>query len=53
MKYVCGSCGYVYDDAKEKVPFEELPNSRRCPVCGAPKMAFKPEAEVRDKAAIA
>ena len=25
MKYICQIFGYVYDDAKEKVPFAELP----------------------------
>lgn len=43
MKYVCQICGYVYDDAKEKVPFEQLPADWRCPLCGAAKTDFKPE----------
>ena len=34
MKYVCQICGYVYDDAKEKVPFAELPDDWKCPLCG-------------------
>lgn len=42
MKYVCQICGYVYDDAKEKVPFEQLPADWKCPLCGATKMDFKP-----------
>ena len=25
MRYVCRICGYVYDEAVEKVPFRELP----------------------------
>ena len=37
MKYICQICGYVYDDAKEKVPFEELPDDWKCPLCGAAK----------------
>jgi rubrerythrin len=37
-------CGYVYDDAKEKVPFESLPTTWKCPLCGAAKSDFKPEA---------
>ena len=41
MKYVCQICGYIYDDAKEKVPFTELPDDWKCPLCGAPKSAFK------------
>ena len=44
MKYICQICGYVYDDAKEKVPFEELPDDWKCPLCGAAKSDFKPEA---------
>ena len=35
MKYICQICGYVYDDAKEKVPFAELPDTWKCPLCGA------------------
>jgi len=42
MQYKCSVCGYVYDDAKEKVPFSELPDSWKCPLCGAPKSAFEP-----------
>jgi len=42
MQYKCSVCGYIYDDAKEKVPFSELPDSWRCPLCGAPKSAFEP-----------
>ena len=41
MKYVCTVCGYVYDDAEQDVPFEELPDSWNCPLCGAPKALFK------------
>lgn len=40
MKYVCSICGYIYDEAKEKIPFSELPESWVCPVCKAPKSAF-------------
>ena len=43
MKYKCQICGYVYDDEKEKVPFAELPDTWKCPLCGAPKSAFAPE----------
>lgn len=44
MRYICMICGYVYDDAKEKVPFESLPATWKCPLCGATKSDFKPEA---------
>lgn len=43
MKYVCQICGYIYDDDKEKVPFNDLPNDWKCPLCGAGKSDFKPE----------
>ena len=49
MKYVCQICGYVYDDAKEKVPFAELPDDWKCPLCGAAKSDFKPEANGNEK----
>lgn len=37
----CTICGYEYDDAKEGVPFEQLPDDWTCPVCNAPKDAFE------------
>lgn len=43
MKYVCQICGYVYDDTKEKIPFDRLPADWKCPLCGAAKTEFKPE----------
>jgi len=44
------SCGYLYDpekgDRKGKIPkgtpFEDLPESWKCPVCGATKKQFRP-----------
>ena len=51
-RYICQICGYVYDDEKESVPFNELPENWKCPLCGAPKAMFKksgdtePEKEV-------
>jgi len=36
-KYVCSVCNYVYDG---DTPFEELPETYVCPICGAPKSAF-------------
>ena len=44
MRYVCPICGYIYDEAVEGVPFESLPDSWSCPLCGAPKLMFEPEA---------
>lgn len=49
MKYICQICGYVYDDAKEKVPFAELPDDWKCPLCGAAKLDFKPEVNGDEK----
>ena len=34
----CSVCGYVYDEAKEGVPFSEL---KECPVCKQPASAFE------------
>ena len=39
-KYRCTICGYIYDDSKEKVKFEDLPDDWKCPACGAPKSLF-------------
>lgn len=38
--WVCNICGYCYDDSKEKVPFEELPDDWVCPLCKHPKSDF-------------
>jgi rubredoxin len=48
-RYQCTVCGYIYDpkkgdpenNVKPKTPFEELPESWVCPVCGAPKSEFE------------
>lgn len=53
MRYVCQICGYVYDDAKEKIPFDQLPADWICPLCGAAKTDFKPEAAQAVKSAAA
>lgn len=34
-KYRCKICGFVYDENKEKINFEELGNDFKCPLCGA------------------
>ena len=43
MRYVCRICGYIYDEVKEKTPFASLPDSWKCPLCGAAKQDFEPE----------
>jgi rubredoxin len=48
--WVCTSCGYVYDPAlgdaehgiKPGIPFEQLPEGWKCPICYAAKEAFDP-----------
>ena len=35
--------------SQEKVPFEELPDDWKCPLCGAAKSDFKPEANGDEK----
>lgn len=42
MKYVCGVCGYIYDESVNNTVFSDLPDSWVCPLCGAPKSVFKP-----------
>ena len=39
-KYRCTVCNYIYDEAKEKLKFSDLPKEWVCPVCGVPKSAF-------------
>ena len=47
-RWECTVCGYVYDPEKGDLdsnmpagtPFEQLPESWVCPVCGAPKSQF-------------
>ena len=49
MRYVCQICGYVYDDEKEKIPFNELNDDFKCPLCGALKSDFKAEEQLGQK----
>ena len=48
-KYVCGVCGYIYDEA-EGIPddgiapgtkWADLPEDWVCPLCGAAKSEFE------------
>jgi len=49
-KYRCTVCGYVYDPAKGDpesgvapgTPFEQIPDTWSCPICGAKKSEFEP-----------
>ena len=49
MKYVCGLCGYVYDEESsplelvlpEGTSFLDLPDDWVCPLCGAGREEFE------------
>lgn len=50
-KYKCSICGYIYDEEKEGVKWEDLPDDWKCPWCGNPKKVFKKlKEEVSEKA---
>ncbi len=51
-KWICGICGYVYDEEKEGKAFAGLPDGWVCPLCGADKSQFAPEKK-EEKAAAA
>jgi rubredoxin len=48
-KYQCAICGHIYDPAEGDptqnvppgTPFEEIPESWSCPICGAEKSQFR------------
>ena len=40
-KYKCIICGHIYDEEKEGVKFEDLPEDWKCPMCFMPKNMFK------------
>ena len=44
-KYRCVVCGYIYDEAVEKIKFKDLTDDWTCPLCGATKKDF---VEVKD-----
>ena len=50
-KWICGICGYIYDEEKEGIPFDALPEKWVCPLCGADKSAFSPQAQAPVKTA--
>lgn len=57
MKYICDTCGAVYDevlgDPKRRVPagtaFADLPGHYTCPLCGADKESFLPVGQTASK----
>ena len=40
-KYRCIICGHIYDEEKEGVKFEDLPDDWKCPICGVSKDKFE------------
>ena len=38
----CGLCSHVYDESKESIPWDQLPDDWQCPICGSPKSSFVP-----------
>ena len=50
QRWHCESCGYIYDVAEATptagsrpgTPFEDIPDTWFCPVCGARKRDFTP-----------
>lgn len=39
--YRCPICGYIYDNNKENIKFEDLSDDWVCPLCKAPKKVFE------------
>mmetsp|Transcript_95954 Transcript_95954/g.311205 ORF Transcript_95954/g.311205 Transcript_95954/m.311205 type:complete len:208 (+) Transcript_95954:137-760(+) len=44
-KYVCGSCGEIYDPFWNQEKFEDLPSNWRCPGCKVSKDKYTPQME--------
>ncbi|MDJ0761364.1 MAG: rubredoxin [Myxococcota bacterium] len=50
MRYICTSCGYIYDPNKGDpengvppgTPFDDLPEDWECPMCYVAKDQFDP-----------
>lgn len=40
-KYRCTICGHIYDEEKEKIKFNDLPDTWTCPLCGVSKSLFE------------
>ena len=38
--YVCDVCNYRYDESKEEIPWDDLPEDWVCPLCGVGKDKF-------------
>ena len=51
-KWICGICGYVYDEEKEGAAFADLDSGWVCPLCGAGKDAFRVQAQAAPEPAV-
>lgn len=50
--YRCQVCDYIYDEAKEGIHWEDLPDDWVCPICDSKKPYFEPyELEAESKSA--
>ncbi len=49
--YVCGMCGFEYDEAAVGALWGSLPDSWVCPSCGAPKSLFSRKQDIGDNGA--
>ncbi len=43
LKYVCPICRFAYKDSEHTIPFDQLPDDWRCPICGVSKKEFRIE----------
>ena len=44
-KYRCTVCNYIFNEEKEGIDFDKLPDNWRCPVCNSPISSFVPLGE--------
>ena len=51
--YECMVCGYVYDEAVEGVPWEELPEDWVCVVCFSDRSYFMERAAKEEEGPVA
>jgi methylamine---glutamate N-methyltransferase subunit C len=40
-KYICDTCGFIFNEEKEKMKFNDLEDDWKCPHCGVPKKEFR------------
>ena len=49
-EYKCQVCEFIYNDDKEDILWNDLPDDWVCPVCGSPKKLFQPvEATIEEQ----